>query len=187
MSLVAMANVAFQQQARSSSPAGIPAPPAEPGLEPAAKSQPAPPVTARENPAIAALNIIVTYIPTEILTLYVAIVAFLQSSEATKPGLTTWITFWAFLFATPVVVWILFATKVKSAGGSLPLHPRVWPWWAMIAATIAYAAWAFALPDTPFRAFDWYSGTLGGIAVLVVSAGLGLIGGLVGPAAPAES
>lgn len=51
-----------------------------------------------------ALHVLFGYIPTEVLTLYVAVLAAIQ-----KPGQVTkadWITFWVFLVATPVVVWL---------------------------------------------------------------------------------
>jgi len=45
----------------------------------------------------------------------------------------------------------------------------------MFAATVAYAAWAFALPHSPFTDYTWYSSALSGLAVLVVSTLLGLL------------
>src|SRR5690349_10067150 len=47
-----------------------------------------------------ALHVLFGYIPTEVLTLYVAILAAIQ-----KPGQVTradWLTFWVFLAATPI-------------------------------------------------------------------------------------
>ena len=44
---------------------------------------------------------------------------------------------------------------------------------AVLAATVAFAAWEFALPNSPFKMFEWYSPGLSGIAVLVVSNALG--------------
>jgi len=121
-----------------------------------------------------ALNVLFGYIPTEVLTLYVAILAAIQ-----KPGQVTkadWITFWIFLAATPLIVWLVFGAKIVSAGKPLPWHPKGWPLWGMFAATIAYCAWAFALPNSPFTVYQWYSSSLAGISVLVASAVLGLLG-----------
>ncbi len=50
-----------------------------------------------------------------------------------------------------------------------------WPVWEMMAATLAYAAWAFALPSTPFTQFTWYSPGLAGALVPVVSTVLGSV------------
>lgn len=127
-----------------------------------------------ENPVTTALKVIVTYIPTEVLTLYVAVLAAIHNPERKELG-PEWITFVCFLVATPVVVWLLFAAKVKSARKAIPWAPSQWPIWEMAAATIAYAAWAFALPDTPFRDWSWYSSALSGVIVLIVSAALGLL------------
>jgi hypothetical protein len=46
----------------------------------------------------------------------------------------------------------------------------------MFAATFAFCAWAFALPNTPFQVFaSWYSAGLAGISVLLASTVLGLL------------
>ena len=120
-----------------------------------------------------ALNVLFGYIPTEVLTLYVAVLAAIQ-----HPGQTTrgeWIVFWAFLVATPLVVWLVNGAKVQAAQKPLPLSLEEWPIWEMLAATIAYFVWAFALPNTPFTYFDWYSPAVAGIAVIVGSTVLGLL------------
>jgi hypothetical protein len=120
-----------------------------------------------------ALHVLFGYIPTEVLTLYVAILAAVQ-----RPNQVTsadWIAFWSFLAATPIVVWLVYGAKIKAANKALPLAFGAWPVWEMLAATVAYCAWAFALPNTPFSAYSWYSSALSGVAVLVASTCLGLL------------
>ena len=119
-----------------------------------------------------ALQVIVTYIPTEVLTLYVAVLTALQSST-TK---VLWVAQLGFILGTPVVVWILYATKLKAAGRVLPWSPQRWPIWEMAAATTSFFVWAFAMPGTPWaKSFDWYTPGLAGVLVLVISVLLGLI------------
>jgi hypothetical protein len=128
------------------------------------------------------LQTLTTYIPTEVLTLYVAAVAALSPvGPTTTSNVSHWVTFWCFLVATPVIVWVAFATKVKAASRAVPLSPKRWPMWEMSAATIAYAAWAFALPNSPFAQFahSWYSQNWAGFVVLVVSFVLGGLGPLM--------
>jgi len=133
-----------------------------------------------------AMQVLFGYIPTEVLTLYVAVVAAVHPSTAgaeaiTVPPTTTvqpedWGIFWSFLVATPVILWLVYAAKMKSAQKPLPISFSAWPLWEMFAATVAYVAWAFALPGTPFRQFEnWYSAGLAGVAVLVASTVLGLL------------
>jgi hypothetical protein len=120
-----------------------------------------------------ALHVLFGYIPTEVLTLYVAILAVIQ-----KPNSVTkadWITFWAFLAATPLIVWLVYGAKLVSAKKKIPRSLKGWPLWEMFAATVAYVAWAFALPNTPFLTYGWYSAGLAGIGVLVASTVLGLL------------
>jgi len=122
-----------------------------------------------------ALQTLTTYIPTEILTLYVSAIAALGSlKNAQGQDVGRWIPFFCFLVATPAAVWLAFAAKVKAGGKTLPKSPSTWPVWEMVAATLAYIAWVFALPSTPFAQFQqWYSAGLAGFLVLIVSWGLG--------------
>ena len=119
-----------------------------------------------------AFNVLFGYIPTEILTLYVAVLAAVHEEKITAAD---WIAFWSFLVATPIVVWLVYAAKVKAAGKALPLEFAAWPVWEMFAGTVAYCAWAFALPNAPFSEYPWYSSALSGVAVLVGSTVLGLL------------
>jgi hypothetical protein len=151
-----------------------------PGSAPKTYRQIAGATQGREEPDTAintALRTLTTYIPTEVLTLYVAVVAALGSgTAATTPNHdAVWVTFWAFVVATPIAVLLVFLAKVKAGKKAIPLNPVKWPLWEMIAATIAYVAWAFALPGSPFGEFTvWYSPAVAGIAVLVTSTVLGL-------------
>ncbi len=137
-------------------------------------SDQAPPTT----PMDTALNVLFGYIPTEILTLYVAVLAAVQQVSTTSPAKVTpaaWITFYSFLIATPVVVWLMYGAKLIAAKKSVPWQFSKWPVWEMFAATVAYCAWAFALPNSQFMEFTWYSASLSGVVVLVVSTILGLL------------
>ncbi len=130
-----------------------------------------------QNVIASALSAIATYIPTEILTLYVAIVAANQSIvEGQRQHFFSELRiFIVFLVLTPIIVWLIYAGKVISARDVVPLNPRRWPKWEMFAATAAYAAWAFAIPANQFDVYPWYSPAFAGVAVLAVSILLGLI------------
>lgn len=84
-----------------------------------------------------------------------------------------------FLIAAPILVWLVYAGKVKTAGKPLPLPPRQWPAWAMIASLLAFAAWAYALPDSPFCRFGWYTEAVGAFVILAASTVLGLLAPIV--------
>jgi hypothetical protein len=119
------------------------------------------------------LHVLFGYIPTEILTLYVAVLAAITQKGQVTNG--DWVASWGFLVATPIVVWLVYAAKIKAAQKPLPLAPRTWPLWEMFAGTLAFLAWEFALPNTPFTVYEWYSGGLSGVVVLVTSTMLGLL------------
>jgi hypothetical protein len=140
--------------------------------------------TTAPNSVNTAMQVLFGYIPTEVLTLYVAVVAAIHPSvapsadgkvQAAPITSVDWATLYIFLAATPIILWIVYATKLKAAEKPLPVAFSSWPVWEMFAATVAYSAWAFALPGTPFREFSWYSAGLAGVAVLVASTVLGLL------------
>jgi hypothetical protein len=134
------------------------------------------------SPIDTALNLLIGYIPTEVLTLYVAVLAAIKQTNQVPNQVTQamWTTFWVFLILTPIVVWLVYAGKLieaKTENNPLPISGfGACPIWEMIAATIAYCAWAFALPNTPFTEYSsWYSAPLSGVVVLATSIVLGLL------------
>jgi hypothetical protein len=176
MSIVAMANCAVARRLDM-----VPLNTVPKGLKGIARAAATPPATqegevsGQSSAEIdTALHVLFGYIPTEILTLYVAVLAALQVPNTTSKT-TGWSAFWVFLVATPVVVWLVYAAKCKSLGKPLPIGLGAWPVWEMFAATVAYCAWVVALPNTPFAMFSWYSSGLSGIVVLVTSTVLGLL------------
>lgn len=128
----------------------------------------------------AALRAIVTYIPTEIVTTYVAVLAAL-SDGGTSSRSGQWAAFVVFAALAPTTVWVLFATKSRTRGLPLPLRPHDWPLWEMVASALAFFAWAYALPDSPFNQWKWYRPSLGAAVLLLVSFGLGLVAPLFQP------
>jgi len=125
-----------------------------------------------------ALEIVMAYIPTEVLTLYVATIAAIQQKTGTSSE-AAWGAFTAFLVATPAVVWLIYAAKFKARQKKLPWKPSDWPKWEMSSAIIAYCVWAYALPNTPFAEFSWYSSSVAGIMVMATAALLGLLTPLI--------
>lgn len=143
------------------------------------------------------LTTITTYIPTEVLTLYVAVRSALTKGAATVTGAVNatgnatvvqpgtvgaggenwpeWFAFFLFLVITPVVVWIVFAVRLRSSRHRLPVNPRQWPLWEMVAATIAFVAWAFGLPNSVFNLKPYHSPAIAAVVVLVTSTFLGLL------------
>jgi len=126
-----------------------------------------------------ALDGLVKYIPTESITLYLAATAALSSTK-TSPILGPMYLYWGFVALTPILFLLIYLGKRRSQ--NLPLLPDTiegWPWWKLIASTIAFMVWALAVPPL-------VSGDLGKIVVafgaLLVSTLLSLIGAVVEPA-----
>jgi hypothetical protein len=138
-----------------------------------------------DNAFTTAMQAITTYIPTDVLTLYVAGSAiFLGATGAESSDYDkAWAIFIGGLIATPLVNALVFMAKLRSAGLAIPRQARRWPIWESIAAMIAFVFWAAALPATPFSEFGWYDAAFAGFLLGVVSLFLGLISSIILPTA----
>jgi hypothetical protein len=169
----------------------VPTAPAQPsGAQSGSQSTAA--ATSASTAVSAALQAITTYIPGEILTLYVAVLAAIRDTSTQHVAFSSALAaFVTFLFLTPAAVWLIYATRVRGLNPKAPL-PRSFaalPIWEMVAATLAYIAWALALPDSPFsqaispviqgvtpvtRAMHAVTPAVGGVLVLITSTLLSL-------------
>lgn len=123
---------------------------------------------ARSNDISNTLDMLIRYIPTEAITLYVAALA---AEPALRPVVSAYSAaqiYTAFLILTPLLVLVVYASK-RATEGMRPL-PRLkqWPWWEMLAALVAFSAWGLAVPGNPYA--EGPAGTAAaGLAVIVVS------------------
>ena len=140
MSATSMANVAIQRSANKNREPGARAGGAGSGAE-------------SDNAFTAAMKAVTTYIPTDVLTLYVAGSAIFLTADANQSTDydKAWLIFVGGVIATPLVNVLVFLAKVRSAGIAIPRQARSWPIWESIAATVAFVFWAAALPATPFH------------------------------------
>jgi hypothetical protein len=97
-------------------------------------------------------NQITRWIPTETISVYVALLALVAPLAQHSPSFTSrWTLFWLMTAANPVVVILLVMAKKQ------PGDKFLFPWFEILIAPIAFAAWAFALPDTPLNSISGYS------------------------------
>ena len=106
------------------------------------------------NPVTNTLSALVKYIPTESVTLYVAALSALSGLREISSSIdarTVYLVFGVVL--TPALVLLLLIAKLAADpnyNDPLPWNPRKWPWWKMIAASIAFLAWGLAVPNNPY-------------------------------------
>jgi hypothetical protein len=148
-------------------------------MQPVAAASPVQPT-----PASSALDGLVKYIPTETITLYVAATAAIKSITTAFPWLTADCLYWGFVGLTPILFLLVYMGKRRSQG--LPILPQQliqWPWWKLIACTVAFAFWALAVPPLVTTEGAKFVAAFG---ALFISTLLSLIGAVVEPApAPA--
>jgi hypothetical protein len=131
------------------------------------------------------LTQLLRYTPTEVVAVYVGVVALLPTlpdegkAEIHESDFTwRWLAFFVFFALTPLT--ILAANAVRRAqGGS-----KDRPWFEMIVGPIAFAAWALALPLSPVFSFSDWSGWMGVVIATIVLFVIGIIAKLTGKALP---
>ena len=133
-------------------------------------------------PGSSALDGLVKYIPTESITLYVAATAAIKSITDAFPWLTADCLYWGFVGLTPILFLLVYMGKRRSQ--NLPVLPQQsiqWPWWKLIACTVAFAFWALAVPPLVATEGGKFVAAFG---ALFISTLLSLIGAVVEPAPP---
>jgi hypothetical protein len=123
---------------------------------------------ARSNDISNTLDMLIRYIPTEAITLYVAALAAEPVIEPVVPAYEAVQVYNAFLILTPLLVLIVYASK-RATEGMRPFPTlKQWPWWEMVASLVAFAAWGLAVPGNPYA--NSPAGTAAaGLAVIAVS------------------
>jgi hypothetical protein len=129
---------------------------------------------AEDNRVTNALNALVMYIPTEVITLYVAALSAQGALQSTFAFIDAAAILWFFVALTPLLLLLIYISKVAATGDKLP-GPAIWPWWKMCAATIAFFVWALAVPGNPY---------LGGMSAAVAGFGAMLVSTLLNVLTP---
>jgi uncharacterized membrane protein len=132
------------------------------------------------------LTQLLRYTPTEVVGLYIAVVSVLPAlpdegvTEVCESSFTwRWVLFALFAVATPFAV--VAASKVQAVRAKTTF---AWPVFEMVVATLAFAAWAVALPASPFFDFCSWEGWMGAVVGIVVVLGIGIAAKLAGKALP---
>jgi len=134
----------------------------------------APPRAAKEdNKVTSALEMLTKYIPTESITLYVAAVSAAPAIASITSGIVTGvILYWGFAVLTPLLLLLVLMSKRASDGQ--PPVPKRWPWWKLVAATIAFLVWALAVPNNPYVQGD-AAAVVAGFGAILISSILSLL------------
>jgi hypothetical protein len=115
-------------------------------------------------------NQITRWVPTETITVYVALLALLAPQTSISSSFRSrWILFGMVTAATPVVVILLTLAKTDVLRDFKP------PVFEMIISPVAFAAWAFSLPDTPLSSISGYDIKWNAAIVTVTTVAITLI------------
>lgn len=131
--------------------------------------------SARNPDVQSAVERVTEWIPTETVGLYVALLGLL-SPEGSKGR---WVLFGAgialtigFLLLNSALIHKRAVAKWEEAENGEPRPPRIALWRQgvlLVVCVVSFAAWACALPATPFLSLWSNATTIGGVAVLVLA------------------
>jgi hypothetical protein len=116
-------------------------------------------------------DLLIKYIPTETVTLFVAAMAAASALTATWPWITVRVLYYGCAALTPIVLLLIALAKRRAAGVSGSILPALL--WPMFAATLSFLVWAHSFPELGLsepQRMAW------GVAALFVSLLLGLVG-----------
>jgi len=144
-------------------------------------------VEAAKNPDVqSAIERVTEWIPTETVGLYIALLGLLSPDGSTG----RWVLFCAgiamtigFLLLNSELIHKRAVDKWEEAKNGEPKPPRIAPWRQGVllgVCLVSFAAWACALPATPFLSLWSDATTVGGIAVLVLAATIPKVAELCG-------
>lgn len=122
-----------------------------------------------------ALSMLVKYIPTESITLYVAAISAAPALKSFSARINETLIYWLFAILTPVLFALIYLGKRKAA--QLPPSPPLkdWPWWKLFAATVAFIVWALAVPGNPYVSGDTAGGAVAGFFAIFISTILSIL------------
>lgn len=107
------------------------------------------PVAASARAIESAVTALVRYIPTEIITLYIAAVSVAPALNEAVHFLTPRALYWSFVLLTPIMFMIVFLNRLAIERQKFP-GLRQFPWWKLMSSTAAFAVWALAVPNNPY-------------------------------------
>ena len=135
---------------------------------------------------------IARWIPTEAVALYIAILAGAFGALSVPSGKkladldysSRWWFYSVMLVVTAALVWLIYAAKNRETSAKQPGKRANIPVFEMAIAVLVMAAWAAALPDSPFADFSWYGGWFPPIVLSTTTAVVPLIAAAAGRTAP---
>lgn len=141
----------------------VPIPPSD-AMPPAAAVE----VAIRESRANDSISQLTNYLPVETLTLYVAAVSAGPALKSVFAFMSAEFLYWGFAVLTPI--FILLALAIKRREANMPPFAPLsqFPWWKMFASTVAFLAWALAIPNNPYISGD-AGGTVAAFLALFIS------------------
>jgi hypothetical protein len=148
--------------------------------------------TARTITPLKGASELARWVPTEAIALYIVILSGAFGALSVSDGQkledldysTRWVFYFVMLGVTAALVWLIYAAKNRETQAKAPNKARNIPVFEMAIAALAMAAWAAALPDTPFADFNWYGGWFPPIVLSTTTAVVPLIAAAAGRVAP---
>lgn len=159
------------------SPARRPAPGVSSGRRRRGGTPSAPGESAGASPGV--LTQLTDLIPTEAVALYVAILPFTVPKDVPLDQ-QDFTSRWVLAIGVAIAA-VLFGVGVYRRAVIERGETFRWPFRRTATVLLAYAAWVFAIPASPLNSFEWYTGSIGAVVGIVVTALIALMHLWFGP------
>lgn len=115
---------------------------------------------------------LVSYVPAEAIAAYLILLPFMDPSGSSYSGR------WG-LAAGVAVLAVAYTVGYRYLAVDRG-ERDCFPWVPVVTTALAFAAWVFAIPDSPFNAFGFYTPELGGAAGTVAAGLISFVGAATG-------
>lgn len=125
---------------------------------------------------------LLVYIPADVVAGYTSAFALVNTTDASYGQ--EWLVAWIFFGLAPVLVAAFFVGKYRSENNNALPSFGSYPWYRIVVAPLAFAAWVTALPDSPV--VEWFDPTEVGrcLAIAVTAIVLSAVGHWFDPTDP---
>lgn len=133
------------------------------------------------------VSALVSYVPAEAIAAYVAVLPFMDPSSADKSstGQADAAAHYSYsgrwgLAAVVAILAVGYAIGYRAIAARQARQRFVFPLVPVLTTVLAFAAWIFVIPNSPFNEFDFYTAELGAAIGMIVATAISFVAAVTG-------
>jgi hypothetical protein len=121
------------------------------------------------------VSALASYVPAEAIAAYLLLLPFVTPDTGSDDFTGRWI-----LAGAVTILGCGYCLGYRKIAAIQTGKPFRMPWVPLVTAALAFAAWVFAIPNSPFNEFGFYTPELGGAVGTVAATVISFIGSVTG-------